>query len=250
MRIRFCVVTLVATVVSSLAAVQVTHAAAGSGLHPASGSGLLLPHASLVPGGIFVTPVESASDQPPVVTYDGKRAMVLRSGSRWMAVVGIPLTATPGQSHIQVQAGEAPEAAFSFNVVDKKYAVQSLKVAPSKVDLSPEDAARAQQESERIHAALATYSTDPPATLRLLQPVPGARSSSYGLRRVFNNEPRNPHSGMDIASATGTPVKAAADGQVLDTGNFFFAGNTVIVDHGEGLITMYCHLSQIGVKAG
>jgi murein DD-endopeptidase MepM/ murein hydrolase activator NlpD len=210
-----------------------------------------LPKASLVPGGVFVTPIEGPADQPPTVTYDGKRTMVLRSGNRWLAVVGIPLSMTPGQAHIQVTAaGDSPETALQFNVVDKKYAVQSLKVAPSKVDLSPEDAARAEQESARLHTALATYSDAPPKTLRLLQPVPGTRSSSYGLRRVFNNEPRNPHTGMDIASPTGTPVKVSADGTVLDTGEFFFAGNTVIVDHGEGLITMYCHLSQIGVKAG
>jgi murein DD-endopeptidase MepM/ murein hydrolase activator NlpD len=209
-----------------------------------------LPQASLVPGGIFVTHIESTTNTPPTVTYDGKRAMVLNSGGRWLAVVGIPLSATAGPSHIQVQAGDTPESALQFNLKDKQYAVQSLQVAPSKVDLSPEDAARAQQESERIRTALATYTEKQPASLRLLQPVPGKRSSSYGLRRIFNNEPRTPHSGMDIASPTGTPVKVSADGRVLDTGNFFFAGNTVIVDHGEGLITMYCHLSQIGVKAG
>jgi len=216
----------------------------------ATTSTLELPRASLVPGGIFVAPIQAPANRPPVVTYDGKRAMVLRSGERWVAVVGIPLAATPGQSHIQIQSGDAPEVPLEFKVIDKKYTIQSLKVAPGKVDLSPEDAARAQQESERIRSALATYSATPPETLRLLQPVPGKRSSSYGLRRIFNNEPRNPHSGMDIAAPAGTPIKVAAAGQVLDTGNFFFAGNTVIVDHGEGLITMYCHLSHIAAKAG
>ena len=211
---------------------------------------LELPQSSLVPGGIFITPIDAPANHPPAVTYDGKRAMVLRSNDRWVAVVGLPLSITPGHASIQVQSGDAPEAPVQFDVGDKQYSVQSLKVAPGKVDLSPPDLERSEKDSVRIHAALATYSTKPPVTLRLLQPVPGVRSSSYGLRRVFNNQSRNPHSGMDIAAPTGTPVKASADGQVLDTGNFFFSGNTVLVDHGEGLITLYCHLSQIGVKIG
>ena len=211
-----------------------------------------LPQASLVPGGVLIAPVEAAAAQTeaPVVTYDGKRAMVLKSDDRWVAIVGIPLSITPGHATLQVQSGDAPAAPMEFDVVDKQYSVQSLKVAPGKVDLAPKDLERSQKETERIHAALATYSATPPATLRLLQPVPGVRSSSYGLRRVFNNQSRNPHSGMDIAAPTGTPIKAAAAGHVLDAGNFFFTGNTVIVDHGEGLITMYCHLSQIGVNVG
>jgi murein DD-endopeptidase MepM/ murein hydrolase activator NlpD len=132
----------------------------------------------------------------------------------------------------------------------KSYREQQLKVAPGHVDLSPEDLARHQREREHLATVMATFSEPPPQAMQMRVPVPGRRSSSFGLRRVFNGQARNPHSGMDIAAGTGTPVVAPLAGRVIDTGDYFFNGGTVWLDHGGGLLTMVCHLSAIDVKVG
>jgi murein DD-endopeptidase MepM/ murein hydrolase activator NlpD len=209
-----------------------------------------LPEASLVPGGVLVLPIESASKQAPIVTLNGQRAMVVRSAGDWVAVVGLPLSEKPGHATVVVRDDATGEKTVGFEITDKQYVAQSLKVAPGKVDLAKADLDRVNREVPHIKGVVATFSDTPPTSLRLRQPVPGIRSSSYGMRRIFNNEPRNPHTGMDIAAPTGTPIRAAADGKVIDTGDYFFNGNSVFIDHGEGLITMYCHLSAIAVKAG
>jgi murein DD-endopeptidase MepM/ murein hydrolase activator NlpD len=205
-----------------------------------------LPRSESVPGGVRLIALPGPADAAPVASFEQHRVMVIRRDDRWLAVVGIPLDAPTGEALLEVQAGTAQR----FPIGPKTYTVQRLTVAPSQVDLAPQDASRAARERTRIHAAVATFSQADPATLGLLQPVPGVRSSSFGLRRVFNGEARNPHTGMDIAAPTGTPVVAAADGTVVDTGNYFFNGNTVIIDHGQGLLTVYCHLSAIGVHLG
>ena len=210
---------------------------------------LQLPRSASVPGGVRIIALPGPADSAPIATFDQHRVMVIRQDDKWLAVVGIPLDAAIGTATLQVQGGE-PD---SFPIGPKTYTVQRLTVAPGKVDLSARDASRAARERTRIHAAIATFSSGPmsgPDTLMLLQPVPGVRSSSFGLRRVFNGEPRNPHTGMDIAAATGTPIHAAANGRVVDTGDYFFNGNTVIIDHGQGLLTVYCHLSVIGTHIG
>ncbi len=228
------------------AALGVTSALALAAAPPATD----LPHSESVPGGVRIIALGAnpggASESAPRASFGEHRVMVIGRQGKWLAVVGIPLDAAIGTATLDVPA----DAARHFTIGPKTYTVQKLTVAPGQVDLSPQDASRAAQEHTRIRTAVATFSPAPPNSLALLQPVPGVRSSSFGLRRVFNGEARNPHTGMDIAAPTGAPILAAADGTVVDTGDYFFNGNTVIIDHGEGLLTVYCHLSVIGVQRG
>ena len=204
------------------------------------------PEQRTVPGGVAWVDLGAAATRPEVSTGEVP-VLVVGDSTRWTALVGIPLSATPGAKSLTVNGATG---AASYTVKPMKYAEQRLKVAPGKVDLSPADLARYERERTRQAQVIATYSTSLPASLRLRAPVPGPQSSSFGLRRVFNGQSRNPHSGMDIAAATGTPVVAPAAGRVIDAGDYFFNGKTVWLDHGAGLLTMYCHLSDISVKVG
>lgn len=207
-----------------------------------------LPLQRLAPGGIARIAL-GASAEAPSARFDGVPVMVVRDGTQWLALVGIGLAAAPGPANLVVRRDDA-ETSLPFTIAPFHYAEQRLKVAAGQVDLAPADLARYERESAHTQQVIATFSDALPATLRLAPPVPGRRSSSFGLRRVFNGQSRNPHSGMDIAAPRGTKVVAPAAGRVIDTGNYFFNGNTVWLDHGAGLLTMYCHLSAIDVKVG
>jgi murein DD-endopeptidase MepM/ murein hydrolase activator NlpD len=216
---------------------------------PSLAQGFDLPHENAVPGGVKIIRLDSTSASMPYVDTDGHRALVVRDNSAWVAVIGIPLSAPLGTRQVIVRGTDGRQE-LEFSVGDKRYASQSLKVAPRQVDLSAADLQRVNQEKIRIDHALSHWTEPPPESLRMPQPVPGPRSSSFGSRRIFNGESRNPHSGMDIAAPTGTPVLVPIAGTVVDTGEYFFNGNAVFVDHGRGLISMYCHLSAIDVKPG
>jgi murein DD-endopeptidase MepM/ murein hydrolase activator NlpD len=216
---------------------------------PALASTYLLPHESAVPGGVKILKLDVHSNSMPYVDVDGHRALVIQDGSSWVAIIGIPLSASLAPRQAVVRSGDARQE-IQFSIGDKQYASQSLKVAPGQVNLSKADLERVNREKSIIEHAMSRWSDEQPETLHMPQPIPGVRSSSFGMRRIFNGESRNPHSGMDIAAPVGTPVRAPLAGTVIDTGNYFFNGNTVFVDHGRGMISMYCHLSAIDVKPG
>ncbi len=212
-----------------------------------------LPTASSVPGGVAVVELGAAEQKPRALLDGSIPVLVTGSASAWYAVVGLALASKPGERTLVVQSGSQASSSQrkTIEISDKPYPEQRLTVAPKHVDLSAKDLARHERERKRQAQVIATLSEDlQQKTLRMAAPVEGPRSSSFGLRRVFNGQARNPHSGMDIAAPVGTAVVAAADGRVLDTGDYFFNGNTVWIDHGQGLLTMYCHLHTIKVKAG
>lgn len=210
-----------------------------------------LPEHAPRPGGTAVIAVAAAnSDAAPIVMFDDKRVLVLRREDEWVAVIGIPLTQSIGPAKAIVRIVDQESSTITFEVKPYAYREQHLTVARAYVDLTEEQLHRAGRERKIIDGALTNWRDVDLSDLSLLEPVAGRRSSSFGLRRFFNEQPRSPHKGMDVAANLGTPVIAPGDGTVTATGNYFFNGNTVIIDHGQGFVTMYCHLDEIGVEEG
>ena len=209
-----------------------------------------LPTERLVPGGIALLAVGKTGSPRPLVFATDRPLLVVDTDQGWTAVVGIALSARPGAYEVRVHAPGSSAYSLEYSIRAAGYAEQRLNVQPGKVDLSAPDLARYERERAHQQQVIATFSQTTPDTLRLLAPTEGRRSSSFGLRRVFNGKPRNPHSGMDIAASTGTVVIAPAAGRVIDVGDYFFNGNTVWLDHGAGLLTMVCHLETVATRVG
>ena len=207
-----------------------------------------LPQSLLVPGGIAVVPTRGEAVSG---SYRDQRIMLARFGEEQYAIIGIPLDAEPGTQQLEITSRNGEESLLQFEVVHKQYRERHLTITNERqVNPNAEDMERIGRESVEMRQAFSTWTESLAPDFAMSLPVDGVRSSSFGSRSFFNGQPRNPHSGMDIAAPEGTPILAPAPGVILTTGNYFFNGNTIIMDHGHGLISLYCHMNTIDVEPG
>jgi len=203
-----------------------------------------------VPGGIAVITLPADAD-PVTARYRDRKILVTQNDGHDIAVIGLPLATKPGRHYLQVNNQQGQSQNIGFQVEDKAYEEQHITIKDKrKVNPEKRDMERITRESKQIKSALRHWSAQDEVVVAFQKPVDGPTSSPFGLRRFFNEQARNPHSGLDIAAPEGAPIHAPAPGTVLDTGEFFFNGNTVLLDHGQGLVTMYCHMSKIDVEPG
>ncbi|MEA3372304.1 MAG: peptidoglycan DD-metalloendopeptidase family protein [Campylobacterota bacterium] len=208
-----------------------------------------LPQQALVPGGVAVIEID---DYKPgtKISFNGKKTTLFEEDGKFYALAGISLGSKPGSYKISIADPSGKKASSSVNVIEKKYEEQHLTIKNKrKVNPNSDDMERIGREGV-IKKKAKNHWSDMLPDVSFVWPTEGRISSVFGLRRFFNEQERRPHSGLDIAAPEGTPIIASADGTVLETGDFFFSGNMIFIDHGHGLVTLYAHLSRIDVKAG
>lgn len=212
-----------------------------------------LPQHNPVPGGIAVIPVPLSTS---TALFENRQVMLLSSQKGKYAVVGISLKTRPGDyplelTHKTASDTDEHQSMLSFQVGAKEYRVQRLTIENKrKVNPYKEDMDRIIRERNEMNKAFKSFENLAQPAVDFVLPAEGPISSPFGLKRILNDQPRNPHSGLDIAAPTGTPIHAPAAGRVTAVGNYFFNGNTVLLDHGQGLISMYCHMSETTVAVG
>lgn len=203
-----------------------------------------------VPGGIAVITLPENVD-PSSARYRDRKILVTDINGDKSAVIGLSLGTKPGRHFLKARNVHGDALQIAFEVRDKKYEEQRITISDKrKVNPEKRDMDRIIREKKTINRALQHWSNADKVDLNFAYPVSGPTSSPFGLRRFFNEQPRNPHSGLDIAASSGTPIRAPAPGTILETGDYFFNGKTVFIDHGQGLVTMYCHMSAIDIEPG
>lgn len=189
------------------------------------------------------------------VRWSGHAVPFTLRGERWLATVGVDLDSRPGDHAVNVtfsyDDGRTRVVREPVQVQAEQYPTTELQVEERFVELSPEDQARADREAAETSAIYDAFTPQRYWSEAFAVPVRGAQDGrNFGHRRVFNGQPRAPHSGADLRASTGTPIYAANRGRVVLAKDLFFSGNAVYLDHGHGLYTTYLHLSEIEVAVG
>ncbi len=207
------------------------------------------PRQALVPGGLAIIPLPSFNSETSV-TFNDNRTTLFNNGGSLYALAGISLRTKPGTYYFKINQNGRLIEKIGVQVAKKQYEEQHLTIKNKrKVNPNKEDMARISKERVRKRKAKNHWTATYP-DVEFIWPVTGETSSVFGLRRFFNKQERNPHNGLDIAAPEGTDIKVTANGTVIEAGDFFFSGNMVYVDHGQGLISLYAHMSRIDVKPG
>lgn len=208
-----------------------------------------LPQQLLVPGGLAMLKISNYTNDTRVM-FENKRVAVFKHGDDWVAMAGISLKQPVGEAAFSIQYPNGVSLKTKVDIEHKSYKEQRLKIKNKrKVNPLERDLTRINKEFKRKHAAK-THWSDTLPHVDFAWPTEGIISSIFGLRRFFNDQERRPHTGLDIAAPEGTPVTATAAGTVIESGDFFFSGNVIYIDHGQGIISLYAHLHTIDVKIG
>ena len=205
-----------------------------------------------VPGGIAVITLDKSFSSTSKVFFNKKRVLVKKYGENWKALVGLPLKIKVGKHKITIIPPSGNKKYKTFSVLNKDYETRHITIKNKRmVSPTKKDIERHYKEKPLMVAALKKWSDNNNIQTNFIPPVDGRFSSIFGLKRIYNKQKRiRRHTGLDIAAPQGTNIKSPANGKVIRTGSYFFTGNTVFIDHGQGLITMYCHLNKTHVKAG
>ncbi len=168
--------------------------------------------------------------------------------------LGIPHAHGPEKSKVQLEwtsgDGKVTTQELLFEIIDGGYASESLKVEPRKVSPRKKDLIRIKKEVSEVGALYSKVRLEKRWMGPFKFPIDSPMTSPYGTKRMFNGQVQSYHSGLDLKAAVGTRVKAAAPGVVVLAKDLFFSGGTVIIDHGYGFFSLYCHLSAFKVKPG
>lgn len=213
----------------------------------------VLPKSTNTPGGVAIVALKTNDTKPPTVFYRNLRTLIIPDPSkqyRWLSVIGIPIDAKPGKHFIELLTDHGV-VQQEFMVTKKNYPTEKLTISNKrKVKPLPEDLPKIEAQYIETIQTYEHWEYRHLDSVVLHLPTKGRKSSPFGLRRIMNNIPQNPHSGLDIAAAKGSPVMAPKAARVLNIGDFFYSGKIVFLDHGQGFITSYCHLDTISVTKG